>query len=661
MTLHFSDTAYLDIRSAWAVFQRISAWAAVLIVAAALLVGPLVEGATSPVWLAALQVAAAAVGFLGVVTFGRQVRFFWLPIAVLGIGLIQTCPLPGEFVKAISPASYHAWTFASDCLGQPLAPRLSIAPAATQLAIRQLFLTTLVFAITVELVRDHRKAAFLGWVLASIGVIVLAWGCVEWVTGRDVISPASAMRWPFGYKNPLVDPLRSAAFGRTQNLQVGGVSLSLPFWVLGDGFGPYLVSNHFGGCLELTIPVVFSLLWLKQRRQATALSLAGAGTGILAGLMATTAIAVLALGASARAATVGVLLGCTWVVWQRTTGKWRRLVGLVFCLELLGYVCLFALSAWAGFSPQVAETERTANMLDLIWTSIGGAQWRVSQWGVCWRMFMGAPVTGIGLGAYRFASPFYSDSEVVTAFAHADYFEFLAEGGLLGIAVLTIFLAQIWKPESIRTFTRDSVDNPLLAGAGGALVAFLPHGFVDWNLHIPANALLFAMISGLVVGLIDPKTSGRVFSKSIVLFTKFVICVITLIFCVGAIIGAFRYAKAATSLESMRHAVLCNMSPKPATPSVDRRALLLRALPSALEAARRPLSPVDTPVLIGLAYLYLSEGKPGLELRLAEEWFEQALAGTPLRLELVATINEIRLLIATSENSRNVEQGRSAR
>ncbi|MGB9690109.1 O-antigen ligase family protein [Thermogutta sp.] len=622
-----------------------------MVIAALVLVGPFAEGATSPVWLSALQVGAAVAGFLGLLSFGTRVRFLWLPMAVLVVGLIQTWPLPGKLVKAVSPASYHAWSFASNCLDRPLSPRLSLAPAATQLAIRQLFLAALVFAITAELARDRRKALFLGGTLASVGGVVLAWGCAEWLFRHDVITSPSALRWPFGYKNPLVDPLRSAAFGRVQTLQVGGVSLALPFWVLGDGFGPYLVSNHFGGCLELTIPVLFSLLCLKRKRHTPAVSLVRAALGILAVLIAVTAVTVLALGASARAATAGVLLGCTWVAWQRSTGIWRRLGGAVFCLEVLCYLGLFILSASGEVLAHRAGDDGTTNTLALIGMWIGGAQWRISQWAVCWRMFLASPITGIGMGSYRFASPFYTDSEVVTAFAHADYLQFLAEGGLLGVTVLTIFLAHFLKSVTIRSFTRDSVENPLLVGLCGGLVAFLPHGFVDWNLHIPANALLFVVALGLVVGLAGRESVRRVSDKSIVSFTKLGITVIVPIFCIAVIIGVIRYARAERSLEPLRHALLFSMDPKAEIPSAEKTTLLLNALPSALEAARGTSASAETPLLIGLAHLYVSQGKPGPELRLAEEAFGQAVAATPLRVDLCRTLAELRFLLTTCERN----------
>ena len=40
----------------------------------------------------------------------------------------------------------------------------------------------------------------------------------------------------------------------------------------------------------------------------------------------------------------------------------------------------------------------------------------------------------------------------------------------------------------------------LIAGSVGGVVALMVHSFVDFNLHIPSNAVLFGLIVGVMVG-----------------------------------------------------------------------------------------------------------------------------------------------------------------
>jgi hypothetical protein len=46
-------------------------------------------------------------------------------------------------------------------------------------------------------------------------------------------------------------------------------------------------------------------------------------------------------------------------------------------------------------------------------------------------------------------------------------------------------------------------------GCAGSIVAILLHSFADFNLHIPANALLFSAILGLAVSVRNPSAHAR--------------------------------------------------------------------------------------------------------------------------------------------------------
>jgi len=82
--------------------------------------------------------------------------------------------------------------------------------------------------------------------------------------------------------------------------------------------------------------------------------------------------------------------------------------------------------------------------------------------------------------------------------AHNDYLEFLSEVGLIGfipwLAFFLLFLAS-----SVRALLTRRSRYSIFLGASGlaAIVALLVHSLADFNLQIPANAMLLFLIMGL--------------------------------------------------------------------------------------------------------------------------------------------------------------------
>jgi len=77
---------------------------------------------------------------------------------------------------------------------------------------------------------------------------------------------------------------------------------------------------------------------------------------------------------------------------------------------------------------------------------------------------------------------------------HNDYIEALAETGLVGGCCGLAFLWLLFR-EARKSFTAEQghFSRALHAGAIAAVCGLLIHSLVDFNLHIPANALLFLL------------------------------------------------------------------------------------------------------------------------------------------------------------------------
>jgi len=116
-------------------------------------------------------------------------------------------------------------------------------------------------------------------------------------------------------------------------------------------------------------------------------------------------------------------------------------------------------------------------------------------------IFRDHPWGGTGFGTLVVVYPRYAsfyDGRVVDH-AHNDYLELLADAGMVGGALgLCLIAALYWRGLANLRGTKSAVARAAIAGALSACTGLLLHSFVDFNLHIPSNAMIFfvAGVSG---------------------------------------------------------------------------------------------------------------------------------------------------------------------
>ena len=272
-----------------------------------------------------------------------------------------------------------------------------------------------------------------------------------------------------------------AIFGILQHLTFNGKL----YWFRemrfgGIPFGPYVNRNHFAGFTELVIPISLVPLVLgKVRRERW----------FLVSLFAVVPIGALFLSASrgglvSFAVEIGVLV--LWLILRRTVGKHLLSGGAVLLLA-------FLMVSWLGVQQLV---ERFSSLQSLEVTSGKRASMRADTW----RIFLDHPWTGTGLGTLQVVFPAYEtlyDGKVVNH-THNDYLEGLAETGIAGGLCCLWFLGVLFF-DSLRRLSRanGAFASTLQLSAFVACLGFLTHGLADFNLHIPANALLFFLLANL--------------------------------------------------------------------------------------------------------------------------------------------------------------------
>jgi O-antigen ligase len=282
-----------------------------------------------------------------------------------------------------------------------------------------------------------------------------------------------------------------AIFGILQHLTFNGKL----YWFRemhygGIPFGPYANRNHFAGFAELVIPVSLVPLVLgKVRRERW----------FIVSLFAVVPIGALFLAASrggivSFAVEVGVLL--LWLILRRTVGKHLLSGGAVLLLA-------FLMVSWLGVQQLV---ERFSSLQSLEVTGGKRASMRIDTW----RIFLDHPWTGTGLGTLQTVFPPYEtlyDGKIVNH-THNDYLEGLAETGIAGGLCCVWFLGALFF-DSLRRLSQPTGAFASTIQLSGlvACLGFLTHALFDFNLHIPANALIFFLLANLATSEIRESTS----------------------------------------------------------------------------------------------------------------------------------------------------------
>jgi len=261
----------------------------------------------------------------------------------------------------------------------------------------------------------------------------------------------------------------------------------------GIPFGPYVNRNHFAGFVELILPLALVPLVLGRVRRER---------WPVVGLFAVVPIAALFLSVSRGGiVSFGVELAVLALVMiqRRTKGK-QLFAGAAVLLLALSMVY------WLGVG-QLLQRFSSFQSLEVT------AGKRASMARDTWQIFLHHPLTGTGLGTLQIVYPPYEslyDGKIVNH-THNDYLEALAETGILGGLCCAWFLAVLFRESfgRLRQLNNSFAGTLQLSGLV-ACAGFLVHSSVDFNLHIPSNALLFFLMAHLAASEMQPANSPSI-------------------------------------------------------------------------------------------------------------------------------------------------------
>ena len=244
-------------------------------------------------------------------------------------------------------------------------------------------------------------------------------------------------------------------------------------------FGPYVNRNHFAGFVELTLPAGLAMMAFRSvRREVVPLVV----------LLTVVPVSALVLSGS-RAGILGFVLELAvlaWLVRSRSAARWKA--PRIIAAAGVALIAL-ALVAWVGAGLAIQRF----SLLNVHDVPLGR---RTSMAQGAAHIFLDFPLKGSGLGTLVDVYPRYEtayDGRLVDH-VHNDYMEGLAETGLLG-GLCGVFFLWLFYRESRKAFQAQQARLSLALHSAGvaAVVGLLFHSLVDFNLHIPANALLFLL------------------------------------------------------------------------------------------------------------------------------------------------------------------------
>ena len=464
------------------------------VVAAAILFGaaavhaPLALGATPPV----VRVTLEATVVLAVIVWaarGRPARpaLAVAPVALAAVLALALVPLPTPLLEAFAPLPADLWRQRGDGAAWRTS---SVDPAATAAGLRRLLLGLATLVVVADLGRWTAARRGLAACVAFSGVVILLLGLALRPDAEDrLILGFIDLSGPITFwKTPVHEPVETAGCSEPDWVPVAGERYQADGWIVGDRIGSYVVSNHFAGGLELTLPFAVALVALS-RRMHRPLAITLAAVLSVTGLYAAWAVARSRAGGACLALGLSVLLA-----WVAPRG-WRS--------RTAAALAAFAAVAMAMFQVLfVTRSDWVVAWLPLAWHQPALSlfrDYRLYVGATAFRLFRDSPLIGTGLGTFGDTVRQVVGGPPTTFYAHNDWAQWCAETGLLGAVAGIVLVSVLLRARRRRDATAAPATPAVDAAAWSAVASIAAHSLYDWNLHVPANALLAAVAGGLAL------------------------------------------------------------------------------------------------------------------------------------------------------------------
>lgn len=444
--------------------------------------------ATGEFALALAVLLLCALRFAAALVEGKlRVRFDVPTIALtglVGLTLLQLLPLPESLVETLSPYAVQLHRDLRPAVGELLPGETGPAPP------RETWLP-----VSLD---PYLSRVFLGRVL---GLLLLYVVVRNWLVGREQFRRVA---WVCAINGGLIAVLGFA--------QLASSPKHVVFWSVetdGQVFGTFVCKNHFPDYAYIAIGLAIGLILKPKDRsdpdrqkslpQTDPLfdrALDGVSSlmksprlFVLAAFAALAALGILfslsrggVIGAVAAAVVVGCVIGRSGN--GISAGGWAVLVAVALTVAVAG--------AYAGLGDVTDRIESTA--------SGQAVESRWPLWKDALNQSRKFPLTGAGNGTFLKVEPLDRTQPLSALFitdnAHNEYVEAWHEGGPVRLA-LTVWLAWAAVRAAVRGYGRlhGRATGPLCLGAAFGLVGIALHAVLDFGIHMPAVAVIAAIIT----------------------------------------------------------------------------------------------------------------------------------------------------------------------
>lgn len=176
----------------------------------------------------------------------------------------------------------------------------------------------------------------------------------------------------------------------------------------------------------------------------------------------------------------------------RWASRSRKVLG-VGAASLLAAIISLAAITLVGGDRVVSRLEQVGSEVE---SSSPMRMNRGTIWNITFDLIKDRPITGVGFGAYSAAITRFDRSNGSWELdqAHNDYLEILANGGIVGFALLGCFAVLAGRRAFCVLGSDDMLIRSACFGAVVGIIGVLIHSLVDFGLHVPLNAGVMAAL-----------------------------------------------------------------------------------------------------------------------------------------------------------------------
>ncbi len=263
-----------------------------------------------------------------------------------------------------------------------------------------------------------------------------------------------------------------------------------PWWVYPDvGIdhnstsvsGAYVNRNHLAGFLEMAIPLLLVLFLTRQRTVEAKI-----GMVFLAIFLLTTQAFTLSRGG--WISTINAILFIAAILLLRKKSVNKKIIATIGTgIIIISLVVLSSLPAVERITTLIQQDQAD---------NISG---RMRCWKGVVNQIKDNLLFGTGPNTFTAAYPAWQipGNPVLRRYAHNDYLHFISETGILFIPIMIFTLFVFFRSGFQKLKSRSRQKKGFALGAMAGVLAILIHSFSDFNLNIPANALLFTILAAV--------------------------------------------------------------------------------------------------------------------------------------------------------------------